>query len=181
MSLADSFPSSTGIIHNSCPENQVSESDIDRKKNSANIACLSADVLLRIFSFLDARTLTGKISLVDHVWKHLSFNRVLWSVVLKKENLFHRQREAALTMGWKYRNLSLHFCTLNHFEIAILICNKSALYSHTIAAYGFLEICQEACKVKNYEIALKCQELAKKHDPMAGNIAMGYYKQSQAK
>lgn len=142
---------------------------------------LPQEIFLRIFSYLEARSLASKNSLVSHFWNKLSINKGLWKVVLKKEkNLFYRHKETA-TMGWKYRQLSIHFCNLNRFEIAILICQKAVLFSHVEAAYGFSDLCQKACDAKNYEIARKCQDLAKKHDPQAGKVALRYLLESQVK
>jgi tetratricopeptide (TPR) repeat protein len=138
------------------------------------------DVTFNIFTFLDLRSL-ARGSVVCKNWKNVSENASLWQEILNKTDLLLVKTENSfMSIAWKYRDISLIFSNSERFYLAIEACKISAKHDSRNGAYGFRDLCQKACDMNRYDIALKCQQLAKHYFADAGNAAMSYFIKSQA-
>jgi tetratricopeptide (TPR) repeat protein len=138
------------------------------------------DITFNIFTFLDLRSLV-RSSLVCKNWKDVSENASLWREILNRTDLsLVETKNSFISIAWKYRDISLIFSDSERFHPAIEACKISAKHDPHNGAYGFRDICQKACDMNRYDIALKCQQLAKHYYADAGNAAMSYFIKSQA-
>lgn len=138
------------------------------------------DVTLNMFTFLDLRSL-DRGSLVCRNWRNVSENASLWREILNKTDLSRvKTKNSFMSMAWKYRDISLIFSNSERFYPAIEACKISAKHDSHNGAYGFRDLCQKACDMNRYDIALQCQQLAKHYCADAGNAAMSYFIKSQA-
>lgn len=138
------------------------------------------DITLNIFAYLDLRSL-ARSALVCRNWKDISGDVSLWREILNKTDLsFVKTPNSFMSIAWKYRDISLIFINSRRFYPAIEACKISAKHDSRNGAYGFRDLCQKACDMNRYDIALKCQQLATYYCADAGNSAMRYFINSQS-
>ena len=137
------------------------------------------DVTLHIFTFLDPRSL-ARSSLVSKHWKDLSGADFLWREILNNADLsFVKTPYSFMGDDWKYRDISFIFIKAGRFDSAVEACKISSKHDAHNGAYGFRDLCQKACDMNRYDVAIKCQQLAKQYYADAGNSSMSYVIKSQ--
>jgi hypothetical protein len=158
------------------------------KEEEKNFPHLFPNLGILFFSFLDKASLV-KCSLVNKEYAKISANQNLWIEILKKLNFSEIKAKWGRNGGaWKYRKVSLQFIKTNRFHAAFVACEKCAQLDASVGAFGFRDLCIKMCKIKNYEVAARCQELAnsyflslKKKDCFVnpGYESMSHYIQSR--
>jgi len=144
------------------------EKEITKKKRVPNA------LIVHIFSFVPMQNLS-QCSRVCSFWKFCSFDRTaLKIIVFRSKNIPVNTRQEKIKAAWKYREISSK-CDLNdpfQTAAAIAACEEGAKFNTHNAAYGLKELCNQACKKKNFSAAAKCQQLAHKYYADAGNQAL---------
>ena len=164
-----------------CTPPHTSKEFIACVEEKTNIECLDRATMLRIFTFLDMRTLL-KCSLVSKRWKWMSADRFLWKALFATTDLSHIKTENSFrSISYKYTDISLAFVRTSRFEIAMAACEKSAQHDAVDGASGLRNLCVEACKLKEYETAMLCCTLAKKFHQNIGNQAVAHCIESRVK
>lgn len=131
------------------------------------------------FSFLDLKHLS-RCFLVNKKWKHLASSNLLWKSVFERTNfVFLRTYNSFISEAWKYRDLSMNFARANQFGAAIAACQKCAELSSINGAQGFKDLCEKACRIKDYKTAVECAQLAESCHPDVGSQAINIFIKTQ--
>jgi tetratricopeptide (TPR) repeat protein len=137
------------------------------------------DITSTVFSFLDLNSL-ARCSIVSKQWKDLPGSDYVWQKILNKTDLsFVKTENSFMSDAWKYRDIALILIKSGRFNSAVEACKISSEHNAHNGAYGFRDLCQKACDMNRYDVALKCQQLAKHYCEDAGNAAMSYLIKSQ--
>lgn len=155
----------------------VDEVKIGNASNEAiPISTLPDELLLNIFSFLGLKSLARSCEVNRH-WNRLSYDKSLWSGIFK---ISHFDRiKTNCGNDHKYSDLTKIFDRTQRFSIVIAGCQKAVKLKDACSGFGLMDICKAACDLKDYDMGLLCQQLAKQYHSEAGNEAMSYFIRSR--
>lgn len=163
-----SMSSATAIVPYVTPKTSMA---IVEEENLSSLRIPNV-LIVHIFSFFDESTL-AQCSIVAHNWNQLSDDKGLWDNIFKKNSLSEIKTEnSGIHDVWRFRDLIMNFGRSNRFGAAMAACKKCIELEVLTGAYGFRDLCKEACRVNNYVIAAGCQQQAEQHYSSAGNEAM---------